>query len=83
MRLATSRRPSPRTRRLASFLGCERITWGNSGLDDEEEVKMVAFEAFFFGLEISPEGAAGRPIGVGGREIDLVEGIELIVRLKI
>lgn len=47
MRLSTSRRPSPRARRLArtlaSFLSSEYMTRGKSGLDDED-VWMVVVE---------------------------------------
>jgi len=39
--------------------------------------------AEFFNLEISPEADAGRAIRVRDREIDFVDGEELIVRLKI
>jgi hypothetical protein len=137
MRFTTSRRPSPRARRLArtlaSFLGAEYMTRGKSGLDDEGEVWMVVVEehgnpaglarracgeekvfrfaafvegeskraktrrpavvvgtgkrarevALFFGLEISTEGAAGRVIRVTDRQVDFVDGEELILRLKI
>jgi hypothetical protein len=135
MRFTTSRRPSPRARRLArtlaSFFGAEYMTRGKSGLDNEEvwmvvveehgnpsglarrdrgEEKVFRFAAFakgepkrlktrrpaivgtgkqarevalFFGLEISPEGAAGREIRVGDRQIDFVDGEDLIARLKI
>ena len=137
MRFSTSRRPSPRARRLArtlaSFLGAEYMTRGKSGLDDEDEVWMVVVEehgnpaglarraqgeekvlrfaasiegeskraktrgpvqvvgtgkrvrevAEFFGLDISPEAAAGRVIRVTDLQIDFVDGEELILRLKI
>ncbi len=39
--------------------------------------------AEFFGLEISPEGGAEREIRVGDRQIDFVDGEDLIARLKI
>ena len=136
MRFTTSRRPSPRARRLArivaSFLGAGYMTRGKSGLDDGDEVWMVVVEehgnpsglarrscgeekilrfavsvegepkrlgmdrpvvvgtgksvrdvAEFFGLDFSPEGAAGREIRVGDDRVDFVDGEDLILRLKI
>jgi len=136
MRVSTSRRPSPKTRRLARtlalFLGIEYMTRGKTGLDDDEEVWMVVVEgdgnptglarrsrgeegllrfavsvegrprrlarkrpvvsgsgkaardlAEFFGLDWSPEGAAERVIRVGDEFVDLVDGEDLVLRLKI
>lgn len=45
--------------------------------------KLPSEVAEFFGLDISPEADAGRKIRVRDREIDFVDGEELIVRLKI
>ncbi len=62
MRFSTSRRPSPRARRLArilaNFLGAGYMTRGKSGLDDEGEVWMVVVEEHG-----SPAGLARRHRG--------------------
>lgn len=62
MRFTTSRKPSPRARRiartLASFLGADYMTRGKSGLDDESEVWMVVVEGHG-----SPTGLARRSCG--------------------
>ncbi|OPY49998.1 MAG: putative Brix domain-containing ribosomal biogenesis protein [Methanosaeta sp. PtaU1.Bin055] len=64
MRFTTSRRPSPRARRvgrvLASFFGARYMTRGKAGLDDGDEGWMVVVEG-----EGGPAGIARRS---GGEE---------------
>jgi len=59
MRFTTSRRPSPRARRvgrvLASFFGARHMTRGQAGLDDGAEGWMGAGEG-----DGGPAGIAGR-----------------------
>ena len=134
MRFSTSRKPSPRTRRLArilaSFFGAAYMTRGKAGLDDGDTWLVVVEEhgnpaglarrsggqemvlhftvaveggsrrltaerpvvvgtgkdasdvAEFFGLGLSAEAGAGRAIRVVGRQIEFLDGGELILRLN-
>ncbi len=134
MRFSTSRKPSPRTRRLArtlaGFFGAEYVTRGKAGLDDGDIWMVVVEEdgnpaglakrfggdetvlrftvaveggskrlkmdrpvvvgagkdardvAEFFGLDLSAEGEAGRKIRVSDREIEFLDGRELVLRLN-
>jgi len=134
MRFSTSRKPSPRSRRLArtlaGFFGAEYMTRGKAGLDDGDIWMVVVEEdgnpaglakrsggdervlrftvaveggsrrlkmdrpvvvgagkdardvAEFFGLDLSAEGEAGRKIRVSGREIEFLDGRELVLRLN-
>ena len=133
MRFSTSRKPSPRARRLArtlaSFLGCEYMPRGKTCLDDGDTWMVVVEEdgnpaglakrsggdervlrftvavegqskrlkmgrpvvvgtegarqvAEFFGLDLLAEGETGREIRVTGRQIEFLDGGELVLRLN-